>query len=342
MIQKKYIAIVGLALTVAFSSACVGNQPPENGSTEYSTDSVLSSSSSSRLSGISSAVSSGNASSAVTEGSAPSETITSAPKSEPTILIGMDGKPVYAHEIAEITGSNGEPLTVDRLTADNEYVSAVCMDFAYLKESTGVTFNMHDAPELFGADYKFTGEIPANTNEWRRVNVGDTICGLTLSKAETRFKIPDKRNEYDFPEKYYDGISSTYEFDGELTMTGYLYADKRDMYDPDGGMLFFDFGDKPLPLKAMSANSEQSGFDAKYNISAIYGTDFIGASECDFIQFDKTYHNTEVDMTGIGPGDLVRAKVTISHLTLTSNVVTAHLENVEVLSDVIMHMEDTL
>lgn len=35
MIQKKYIAIVGLALTVAFSSACVGNQPPENDPTEY-------------------------------------------------------------------------------------------------------------------------------------------------------------------------------------------------------------------------------------------------------------------------------------------------------------------
>lgn len=338
MVQKKYFAIVGLALAVALTSACVGNQPPENGPTEYPSyaESLQTSWASSWNSTENSTANSQN----IADSSAPSEPVTSAPKSEPTILIGMDRKPVYAHELSEITKS-GEPITVAELTADNEYARAVCTGFAYLKASTGVTFNMHDNPELFGEDYKFKGEVPVNTNEWQRVNVGDTFCGLTLSKAETCFRIPDKRNEYSFPEKYYDGSNSAYEFDGEITLTGYLYADRRDMYDPDGGMMFFSFGDKPLPLKAMSANSDKTAFDKKYMVSTIYGTDFKGFSECEFIQFDKKLQETEVDMTGIGIGDLVKAKVTISHLTLWSNVVTAHLDDVEVLSDVIVHMEDT-
>ncbi len=340
MIQKKYFAIVGLALAVAFSSACVGNQPAENGSSEYSSAvSAPNGGTSSRYSESFTENVSENVSS---NSSTVSEPVTSAPKSEPTILIGMDGKPVYAHEIAEIRNDNYELVTIDKLTADNEYTGAVCNGFAYLKESTGITFNMHDNPELFGDGYEFKGEYPVNTNEWKRVNVGDTICGLTLSKAETRFQIPDKRHDrYDFPEKYYDGASSTYEFDGELTMTGYLFADSRNPYDRDGGMLFFDFGDKPLPLKAMNANADESGFDANFNVGAIYGTNFLGASESSFIQFDKTLPETGVDMTGIGIGDLVKAKVTISHLTLSANAAYAHLEDVEVLSDVLVHIEDT-
>lgn len=339
MIQKKYFAIVGLALTVALTSACVGNQTPESGSTSFvsSTGNV-----SSGTSAVSSAdhswSSSVNSLGIDANSSAVSEPVTSAPKSEPTIFIGMDGKPVYVHEITELRNDNYEPMPLSELTEDSEYASAVCTGFAYLKPSTGVTFNMLDNPDLFGTGYEFKGEYPKNTNEWKRVNVGETICGLTLTKAETCFSIPDKRHAYSFPEKYYDGATSRYEFEGELTMTGYFYVDKRDpVYDPDGGMLFFGFGDKSLPLKAMSANVDESGFDANYNVSAIYGTDIIGASECTFIQFDKTIHDTEVDMTGVDIGDLVKAKVTISHLVLSSNTVSAHLEDIEVLSEPVVH-----
>lgn len=334
MIQKKYFAIVGLALAVALTSACMGNQPPENRRTDYSSGY---SSAAGVVSDVVSAVHSTENSAAFSLGgeensAAYSEPITSAP----TIFIGMDGKPVYAHEITTL--KNSDNVTAEELTEDNEYASAVCNGFAYLKPSTGVTFNMLDNPDLFGTGYEFKGEYPENTNEWKRVNVGETICGLTLTKAETCFRIPDKRHAYSFPEKYYNGASSRYEFEGELTMTGYFYVDKRDpVYDPDGGMLFFGFGDKPLPLKAMSRNADESGFDANYNVSAIYGTDIIGASECTFIQFDKTFHNTEVDLTGVDIGDLVKAKVTIDRLVLDSNVVLAHLTDIEVLSEPIVH-----
>lgn len=338
MIQKKYFAIVGLALTVALTSACVGNQPPKNDSTEYS--SMVSSTD--RVSSGASVISSGNPSvnslGINTNSAVVSEPVTSAPKSEPTIFIGMDGKPVYAHEITELRNDNYEPMPLSELTEDSEYASAVCTGFAYLKPSTGVTFNMLDNPDLFGTGYEFKGEYPENTNEWKRVNVGETICGLTLTKAETCFSIPDKRDAYSFPEKYYNGFTSSYEFEGELTMTGYFYVDKRDpLYDPDGGMMFFDFGDKPLPLKARSTNADESGFDTKFSVSAIYGTDIFGASECDFIQFDENFHDTEVDMTGVDIGDLVKAKVTIDRLVLNSNVVFAHLTDIEVLSEPIVH-----
>lgn len=335
MIQKKYIAVVGLALAVALTSACVGNQTPESGGESAASDTNFVSSGASVISSGNSSV---NSLGIETNSSAFSVPVASAPKSEPTILIGMDGKPVYSDEITELRNDNYEPMPLSELTEDSEYASAVCNGFAYLKPSTGVTFNMLDNPDLFGAGCEFKGEYPENTNEWKRVNVGETICGLTLTKAETCFSIPDKRHAYSFPEKYYDGISSSCEFEGELTMTGYFYVDKRDpLYDPDGGMMFFDFGDKPLPLKAMSTNADESGFDKNFSVSAIYGTDIFGASECDFIQFDKTFQNTEVDMTGVDIGDLVKAKVTINCLVLSSNTAIAHLEDIEVLSEPIVH-----
>ncbi len=83
-----------------------------------------------------------------TNSSAFSVPVASAPKSEPTILIGMDGKPVYSDEITELRNDNYEPMPLSELPECSEYARAVCTGSVYLKPSPGITFNMLDNPDL--------------------------------------------------------------------------------------------------------------------------------------------------------------------------------------------------
>lgn len=118
-----------------------------------------------------------------------------APTGEPTFFIGLDGKAVLTSEITWLdnTDKNAETLTKDDLGA-----VAFCDGFTYVKEPSGIAFNSYSDPEKFdGTD--FLGDEAENTNEWKRVYVGDEICGLKVRSASAVFDVEDYEDARDFP-----------------------------------------------------------------------------------------------------------------------------------------------
>lgn len=265
--------------------------------------------------------------------------IESIPEGEPTTLTGLDGKPIYT---GEINSNITDPEIIERHSDDSskEMIKpdAIMDSFLFFKPSTGISYNIHDNPELYGEDEngyrQFIGKIPENTNEYQRVYVGDKICGLTLKTAEMGL-VKQENGDFAPTETYYC------EFDGELTLTGYLYVNSpAEWYGMPGGEMSLYFCEGAIPMIPSSAVKNNPPEEQGFTDSIIYNhVEFLGTSEITRLALDETIDETTVDMSGISRGDVIKVKVTVSNLKCSvkpdTAAYTAHLENIEMISDVI-------
>lgn len=263
--------------------------------------------------------------------------IESVPEGEPTNLILLDGKPIYT---SEINPNITDPEIIERLSDDRYFVepNAMVDSFLFFKSSTGISYNIHDNPELYVEDEEgythFTGEAPENPNEYQRVYVGEEICGLTLKTAEMGL-VKNQTGTYSPTNRYYC------EFDGTLTLTGYLYVNSpSEWYGMPGGEITLYFCEGAIPMIPSSAVENIPPEEQGFTDSIIFNhVDFIGTSETPYLSLDETIDETTVDMSGISRGDVIKVKVTVSNLKcyVSANYTTysAHLENIEILSEVI-------
>ncbi|MBD5130362.1 MAG: hypothetical protein HDT43_10660 [Ruminococcaceae bacterium] len=280
------------------------------------------------------------------EESAP-ESAPTVPRGEPTFLIGLDGKPILTSEITSLENTD---KTAETLTPEDDYALVYCEGFTYLKEPTGIAFNSYKNPELFDDCY-LIDESPENTNEWKRVNVGDEICGLTVSKAIAAFEVNTSYCSAHFPEQYcipkaYDeqgNIMSMCEFDGSITMEGFLTINQLDLYSDDGEMVFTPTENK-LPIILQQdprAFDEDQVFSTRH-----YGTGFVGddiyftSNETSQITF-QNFLDATCDMDGLTKGDTAYVRATFSNIKYfyTWPLIEAQLDEVEVLSDILEHKE---
>lgn len=280
-----------------------------------------------------------------TEYSSVDLSIPKTPEGEPTNLVGLDGNRIYTSEInTNIT----DPEIIERLSDYTFYAepikpNAVMDTFMFFKPSTGIVYNIRDNPELYNKNEDdirdFIGEVPENTNEWQRVNVGDKICGLTLKTAEMGLV---KGDDGDFiPTGLY-----YCEFEGELTLTGYLYVNSpSEWYGMPGGEMTLYFFDGSVPLAAGSAVRNYSFERPTFSDSIIFNhIELLGTSEIPSLSLDETIDETAVDMSGISRGDVVKVKATLSNFGCSVRNITGqqtfinywgHLADIEILSDVI-------
>lgn len=322
--MKRFTKTIVMAILIAGITGCDKPANSENSSTMESTSTT-------------------NESTQSTE-----STIESVPEGEPTNLVGLDGKRIYTSEInTNIT----DPEIIERLSDYTFYQqpikpNAVMDTFLFFKPSTGISYNIHDNPDLYGYNEVgfryFTGEVPENTNEWQRVNVGDKICGLTLKTAEMGL-VKGEDGDFTPTGMYYC------EFDGKLTLTGYLYVHSpAEYYDLPGGEMELYFFDGSVPLTAGSAVRNYTFEQPSFSNSSIFNhVDFIGSSELPELNLDETIDETTVDLAGITRGDVVKVKATISNFgcvvkntpssTQTYINYWGHLADIEILSDVIEH-----
>lgn len=92
----------------------------------------------------------------------------------------------------------------------------VICNFIYLSEAKGIFYNSIDNADIYDKDnYKFNGVDTSVLHEYKMYKAGDKFGDLTLKKAETTFRYESL--EY-LPRYFY---SSTAEFDGQLTLTGW-------------------------------------------------------------------------------------------------------------------------
>lgn len=257
------------------------------------------------------------------------------PKGEPTVFIGLDGEPIYTSEITAIDGTD---KTAAELTKTDYHTSVLCEGFQYFTEPSGVAYNNYQHSEMFD-DIVFTGEIPENKNECRKIKVGGEICGLKLVDAVSEFKIEDYEDTSE--PYYYDGYhfgtdskKPLAQFSGSITIEGFLGATSRNLYEPDGGLLCFNPTESKLPILG-----NKPEFCERTNY---VGNEFAAFSEmqeirCGYIQ------DLKCDCAGLGVGDVAFVRVTISNIKYyNSNSIVAEIENFEMLSDVLVHKKDSI
>ncbi len=274
----------------------------------------------------------------------PNSSAPSAPSGEPTFLIGLDGKPILTSEITRLENTD---KTAETLTKDDIGALALCDGFVYLKEPSGTAYNSYTNPELFDIPgFEFLGELPENKNEWKRVYVGDEICGLKLKKASSMFYVNDYES-YLFPERFYSPYNPetnenpVCEFEGTITIDGFLYICPNSVQYPESNefMTFTPAEDK-LPVMA--------GFNADKDVG--YKTEFMYCTPFNSFDWACVNENSDIrlgylknvtcDMGKLGSGDLAYVRATFGNLVCSANSYNATLENVELLSDVLKHDKD--
>lgn len=264
---------------------------------------------------------------------APSESIIAG---EPTFLIGLDGKAILTSEITRIENTD---KTAETITKDDLWAEIYCDGFAYCKEPSGVEYDNYNNPELFDG-YVFRGETYDNRNNWKRVDVGDEICGLTVKSAIAHFDVNDW-DDYTFPERYFVNHVNGVEFEGTITIEGFLHVlPNNAFYTIDSQLVEFLPCENKLPVVPSANPDEKMGYITPLEQYALYGNaDFQVYNEIGCIILDY-YSNITCNMDGIGKGDVAYVRATLDNIIISGNSGSATLVNVECISDILGHEED--
>ena len=298
---KHKILITAGILAVSLLAGCANEQKSENSS--------------------GTSASSGSSSEKSTESSSESGASSDIPKGEPTVFTGPDGKPIYAGEITAIEGTE---KTAENLAKTDYGTTVICEGFQYFTEPSGIAYNNYQNADMFD-DYAFSGDISENKNPSKRVNVGDEICDYA-----------------DTPEPYYyDGLSFSgagdrflAEFDGTITIEGFLGVGARSSYDPDGGLLGFMPTESKLPILG--------GKPEFYERTSFVSSEIVAYSDMPGVQCGY-FRDMKCDSAGLGIGDVALVRLTLSNIKYrNSQTVDAEIEKIELISDVLYHAEDTI
>lgn len=247
------------------------------------------------------------------------------PDGEPTIFTAPDGIPIYTGEITESLDDIRHPISVNELTLDKNS-EIFCDGFQFFKEPLGVTYDTYHNPEMFD-ELDFLGEEPRNLNPVKRLYVGDEICGLKLTKAITHFTNQGGSVEYE--NRITNRSEPIVEFEGTVTLEGFLFITQPNNYEPDGGRLEFTPIEDKLPIL---------GFDRSPGLWAVGNGELHVLSNFSGLALTQEKYSY-TDIEGMGLGDLALAKVTFSNFCYTNGGgCRATLENIEVTSDVIQHI----
>lgn len=258
--------------------------------------------------------------------------VSAIPSGGSTILVGLDGIPIYTSEITEVYDIHNKPTTVDRINKYVDGVTVICDGFQYFKQPEGTAYDNYNSPEFFEGT-EFIGEKPENNTEWIRVNVGDEICGLKLVSAAVRFEV--SRYYDNFYYYTYGGLNKpNAEFEGTVTVEGFMSSSARNPNEPNGGSLRFTPTENKLPLMGNDLDTEPV-----FRISTAYETnELLSFNETGLITIDS--HTCDTNDLGIG--DIAYVRATLSGIKYRAGYIVADLDEMELLSDVIVHIDDTV
>lgn len=224
----------------------------------------------------------------------------------------------------------------------------LCDGFIYLAEPSGICRTSRDNADVFDADAaRFTDISRSSKRDYKRVNVGETFCGLTLAEAQVNFARGLDTSEYvlgdgstklgselGFPEIYFMGGMAS--FEGEVTMTGYLCAAAENEQSLMAGDIIFIPSDCECTLPVMGYRLDPDVGIVHYprlnNRGDMYWQNDYGHF------YLGNAAGTELDLSALpDDGSFAKVSVTFDNLTLTCGInmmesVTAELLSFEVLS----------
>lgn len=254
------------------------------------------------------------------------------PNENQTKLVGLAGDRISKSEITQAFNTDGSSEY-----SDDQFQTAVCNGFVYLAEPTLNNPNNIDNADTFDADTMTFAGMPADKlKNYKRVNVGDTISGLTVTAAQSNFSA-DSLDGFDkntlsekFPEIYFSAANC--ELNGELKMTGYACVIPEDDYGIESGtILLVPSGECPLPVMGY-ASDEESGIYHRANVGM--RGDFIWAGEYGQINIGNI-NSVSADVSALPTdGTFVKVTVTLDSIKLSggvnfNNIATAEIVKID-------------
>ena len=192
------------------------------------------------------------------------------------------------YDAEEVTELYSDELSNDKV----QTVFRIDYDCAWVRNTTGLSFNSEESPEFFDAEnFEYKG-FDLNTEQlyYKKVSAGDTFKGYKVKKARTSF---ENLGGY--------GTFSEVTFEGKISMTGNLSIDEND----DSCAAFRPFADKNefLPISWIYDGTNLNWSDAQVSDS---GTPYI-------IPIDEI--DDEV-LTALNEKKKLNVEVEMSELTL--------------------------
>lgn len=246
----------------------------------------------------------------------------SEPTSEPTVsdgtktfITGITGERILTSEISLVYSNNGTEITPEGLTREN-FSAVLCDGFAYLAEASGLARNSVDNADVFDSNnLQFSDVTPQPVANYKRVNVGESIGGLTLTQAQVNFASGMKLGLPDVAFVYCSAM-----FEGELTMTGYISRAAEDNYNFMTGDLMFvpSDGESTLPVMSYTYDEQLGYCHSPQYVSS--GSGFTWLNEFGYIYLGNA-SGTTADLSGIPEdGSFVKVTVTMDKLMMSSGI----------------------
>lgn len=251
------------------------------------------------------------------------------PSGDETFLVGLAGDRITKSEITTVFTNEGEG-TAEDMTEDN-FSAVLCDGFVYVAGSAGASRNNRDNANSYDAgNMEFTDMPSVPMKDYVRLDVGDTLCGLTLREAQvnfargleqTSFQLEDGSYktgaELDIPEIYFAG--GTAKFDGELVMVGYMCCVAEDEYGIGTGDILFVpcDGEGSFPIMSYRIDGD-NGF---HHLTQIYSfNDLVWQNDYGYMYLGNAY-DTSADISALpDDGSFVKVKVTVDNFELTCGV----------------------
>lgn len=245
------------------------------------------------------------------ESSAPAET-----DKLPIVVPAPGGYEVKPSDIATIFGEDGQ-ITPEQITEDN-WFSMECNTFCYAAEPTGFNLNSFEGTITEDTEIAEYGD-----NTYKRVEVGDTICGFTVTSANSSLS----------QSVGFVGGQITLAESAELTGWARL-APADDGYTMKGDVEFIVDSDS-MKLPVMNFKTNESG-ELVTRLWKCMSDSAVWANEyAQFILGNINNADTDADLSMLyDDGTYTRVKVTLDNITLSCMIdfyssVTAHIADIE-------------
>lgn len=331
--MKRQLILLALACAVALT-ACSKSEEVNDGQTASETQSVTENVTESATESVTESIteSTTETTAAETEDTETGESTDSADKDN---SVPKEDYPDYLY------GPGMDKISVDEITEINNYDVetkwhyAACDGFTYLAEPNGITYNSIDNADIYDGELAFSGVPEAPAAEYKRYKVGDTVCGLTVKEAESRFLY--NPNMQEGTEGYFQGGMAV--FDGSAELSGYLVilADDEYAVGGNGDAIFIPDSDgQVLPVLNYDAYSAERGVYSTLPDRCYIAGGVAFQSEYSFIACGNVENYDNGLFDSIEWNTPTRVKLTIENITMSSNIewfanMSATVTNLEIL-----------
>ncbi len=327
--MKKTKAVVAVILAALL---CGCSSKEEGSSSSSVVESTSTSSSTTVSSSTTSSSSSTTTTSSSTESSSESEPESSEPVTNETFLKGLAGDTILRTDIKQVFVPEGEDASVEKLTEEN-FSSVLCMGFIYVSEPKGVfRTNLDNADVYDETAMSFSDISDEKDTNYTRLNVGEKMCGMTLTFAETNFARTAEDVQGASGNSFCYGSCT---FSGETELTGYISVCKEgNFYNVFEGDVRFVPTEGNIPVVNYKTDPEQVIY---HSMNTGADANLVWSNEYGIIKLGNAVEDSSLRSFNIpDDGNYYKCRIVIDNLVYSSSVnmfstITAKLVSVELL-----------